>query len=738
MSVLSKYQINTGRRLYGLFSALNSASFALVTGNVLVVYALYLNAGNVAIGLINAFGSLSFFAIPLGKLFAQKRPIIRIYADSWVLRNCSLLFMVPIPFLANMGLPEWGLFCILISTFGFNFFRGIGLVANNPVLSDLTPGKDRGSFLVFLSVVNNAAALITILLLAIALHFADSLIVLSVAVIVGIVLGFIASFLLYKMPSSTQGPTASSGSFSKNFIGAIHDRNFRLFIAAFSVIGLGVGMARPFIAVYCREVYMQPDSVITFITFFMTLGALSMGLVSRVFIDKIGAKPMYLLFTALSLLSLVPALISPNFTASAVIFLFLSVFAFSANLGFSGQENAGQTYFFGLIPQEAVMDMGIVYFLVMGATGASGSLLGGVLLDAFKDTGLSAAWVYRIFFGLQIIVIGIALWIEINLKSLGSYSLKEALPLFFSPRDIRGLGILYKLDRSTLENEQTTLLSELRLSNTAAAASQFAEHLHSPSYAVRMQALAAMESLPSLNKTLEEILIRETETGVFTTASKAARILGLFKVKRSVSVLKKQINSPDYLLSGECMTALARIGATKAQLDIGHALAATENAHILLKGIRAMELYADPSSVFILLDVLRMQTQRPEVQHEIMLALAAIMGIGKAFYPAYSQYIENADEAETILTDLFDEISARKKLSQNTFPPLIGEFLKDPSKADDFCASMHVYTKQHGGLLCASLVGCISEADFTSCEAFRFFLCFWALMLFGNKKLMEK
>lgn len=738
MAVLSKYQITQGRRLYGIFSALNSASFALVTGNVLVVYAMYLNAGNAAIGLINAFASLSFFAIPLGKIFAQKRPIMRVYADSWMLRNASLLPLLTIPLFVKAGLPQWGLFCILIGTFGFNFFRGVGLVANNPVISDLTPGKDRGSFLVFLSVVNNTAALITILLLATALHFGDSLVVLSAAMFVGIILGFIASFLLYKMPSSAQNTGSSNGSFSKNFIAAVHDRNFKIYIAAFSVVTLGVGMARPFIVVYCREVYMQPDSVITFISFFMTFGALCMGLMSRVFIDKIGAKPIYLLFTALSLLSLIPTLISPNIATAIAAFIFLSLLAFVCNLGFSGQENAAQTYFFGMFPQEAVIDMGVVYFLVMGAAGAAGSLLGGVLLDAFKDTGLSYPDVYRVFFVLQIIIIGIGFCLQIKLKTLGSYSLKEALPLFFSPRDIRGLGLLYKLDRSKQENEQTALLNELRFSNTAAAASQFAELLGSPSYAVRMRALAGMESLPALNKALEDALLREAENGIFTTAAKSARTLGLFNVKRSVPVLKKQIGSDDYLLCGECMTALARMGETKFQLEIGQKLASTDNAHILLKGIRAMELYADSASVFILLNVLRAHAQKSDVRHEVMLALSTIMGISQAFYPSYCQYAENPDEAEVILTDLFDEISAHKKLAQNVFPPLIGEFLKDPAKADEFCQNIRVYAKQNGGVVCATLISCIPDAELISCDCFRFFLCFWVLMLLGNPKLLEK
>ena len=261
MSPLSKYQISAGRRLYGIFSALNSASFTLVTGNIIVVYAMYLKAGSVTIGLITAFNFLSFFALPLGKMFVRHRPIMRVYASSWVARNASLLVMLPIPFFVKAGMAQWALPCVLLACFGFNFFRGIGMVANNPVISDLAPGKDRGSFLVFLSVTNNTAALITTLLLAFALRFGNSLVVLNAAVITGIVLGFVSSFLLYKMPSSDRVAHGTSSSFYEHFIKAVHDRNFRIFIAAFWVVGLAVGMSRPFIIVYCREVYEQPDSI---------------------------------------------------------------------------------------------------------------------------------------------------------------------------------------------------------------------------------------------------------------------------------------------------------------------------------------------------------------------------------------------------------------------------------------------------------------------------------------------
>ncbi len=739
MSPLSKYQISAGRRLYGIFSALNSASFTLVTGNIIVVYAMYLKAGSVTIGLITAFNFLSFFALPLGKMFVRHRPIMRVYASSWVARNASLLVMLPIPFFVKAGMAQWALPCVLLACFGFNFFRGIGMVANNPVISDLAPGKDRGSFLVFLSVTNNTAALITTLLLAFALRFGNSLVVLNAAVITGIVLGFVSSFLLYKMPSSDRVAHGTSSSFYEHFIKAVHDRNFRIFIAAFWVVGLAVGMSRPFIIVYCREVYEQPDSIITFITFFTTLGALCMGLMSRVFIDKIGAKPMYLIFTALSFLSLIPAAVSPVFASALPVFLFLSMISFVSNLGFSGEENAGQTYFFGLVPPEAVMNMSIVYFLVSGASGAAGSLLGGIILEAFKDSALSAVSAYRLFFVIQIAVIAIALYLQLRLKPLGSYSLKEALPLFFSLRDIRGLSLLYKLDRSRNANEQTALLNELCSSNTAAAASNLAEHLNSPRFTVKSHALKGIESLPALNAPLEDALINETIQGSFTTAAKAAHILGMFKVKRAAFCLEKSLDSPDYLLSGEAMVALALMGETKAQTLIARKLADTGNAYVLLSGIHAMEIYANAASVPVLLDILRAHPERSDVQHEVMLALASVMGIGNSFYPAYCQYIESPDSASVILHDLFDETAARKKLKNGVFPPLIGVFLADPHTADEFCRNVHVYAKQQGaGVLSGLLIASIHDTDLIRSQRFRFFLCFWVIALFAEPKLLAR
>ncbi len=738
MGTLSKYQIARGRKLYGIFTAFNSISFTLVTGNVLSIYALYLDASALVIGLINAFNFLSFFAIPLGRFLTKKHSIIKVYARAWLARILCVTLMLAIPFLVASGVPEMGIFCILVSNFGFNFFRGIGTIANNPVISDLAPGRDRGSFLVFLSLTWNTSALLATLALAFFLQFGDSLFILNASVAIGIVSGIISSLILFRMPSSDTERKTEATNFTKSFLTAMHDRSFRLFMMAFMIIGFGVGMARPFIIVYAREVYAQPDSFVTFITFFSSLGALCMGLVTRLFIDKIGAKPMYLLFSALTIASLIPAVFSPSINNNIIGFIFLCLIAFVSNLGFSGEENAGQTYFFGLIPKEAVLDLSIVYFLVSGMAGASGSLVAGVILDAFSQSGLSMTSSYRVFFAIQIIIIGISFIIQMKLKALDSYSLKEALPMFFSMRDIRGLSLLYKLDRSKTVREKTELLTELRLSNTSAATTNLLEHLSSPSFAVRSEAIAGMESLPKLNAQTTDILIQELERGKFTTAYRASRILGNFKIQRAVPELLKCIHSDDYILAGEAMIALAKIADEGAQTKISEVLETTKNTYVTLWGVRAMEMYANATSVPVLQNVLRLNIDNKSIENEVILAFSSIMGVDKVFFPAFSQYAENPETAEDILQTLFDEIASKKKLSTNNMPPLILDFLHDEKSKDAFTQNIANYAKKQAGMTVKMLISSIIDTNIPELYSFRFFACFWALMVFSDPKLLNR
>ncbi|MDR1748611.1 MAG: MFS transporter [Spirochaetaceae bacterium] len=734
----TQYQIIRGRRIFNWHSGLNSFSFALVTGNIITLYAMFLGADSAAIGLISSFSFFSYFAIPLGRLLASRKPLLRIYADSWMLRNTSLLLMALIPIAMLFGVSQVGLPLIIISTFLFNFFRGIGLVASNPVIRDLAPGNDRGAYIIRLSIINNFAALFAVLCMAVLLRYLPGAAAFNSAVFAGIIIGFAASLLLYKMPRPRADVAPSDqANLMANFSKAFKDRNFRFFLLVFSIIGCGVGMARPFVIVYCKEVYGQSDSVLTIVTLFSSLGALAMGAVMRLFIDRIGAKPMYIVFSAISLLSLIPAVISPSLMLLPGVMIFICFFGFLTNLGFSGQESAAQTYFFSLIPQQAVMDLSILYFFIMGGTGAAGALFGGVILDILARIGFSPVVVFRIYFIMQILIIACALWFQLKLKSMGSYSLRNTIGMFFSPRDLRALNLLSRLDRYAEDpRKETELLAELRESNTAVAEGKLITHLSSPRFAVRAEALSSMESLPSLSPAAITTVVAELEQGKYTTAYLAARLLGIFRIRDAAAALRTAVNSDDYMLAGESMVALARLNDSRGQMVIAECLAATENPHLLLWGIRAMEIYSNTTSLPILLDILRLDFDVEDVLHEVILALSTLMGFEKIFYRPYSRYIADNSILPELLEDLFEQVREHRKIRDTGFFRLVLDFAFSADGADALMGWFVPFSGKQKGVISAMLAGSVLDTELTRLESFRFCICFWMLAAVDNRKLL--
>jgi hypothetical protein len=88
---LSSWRRKRGRRVFDSFSAINSFSFALVTGNTITLYALALDASSTVVGLLGAFMYISFFSIPVGKLLLRRMGFVRTFANNWMLRNWSLV-----------------------------------------------------------------------------------------------------------------------------------------------------------------------------------------------------------------------------------------------------------------------------------------------------------------------------------------------------------------------------------------------------------------------------------------------------------------------------------------------------------------------------------------------------------------------------------------------------------------------------------------------------------------------
>ena len=765
---LSNFRIKQGRSVFNAYNGINSFSFALVTGNTITLYALALKANSTVIGLLTAFMYMCYFTIPLGKLMARRFTIVKTFAYTWFLRNASLLPILFIPLFYFRGENEAAIFMLLLAVALFNFFRGAGIVANNPVISLLAPGKDRNSYIVKISLTNNAAALAAIIFLTVFLWFSprfgiDIVSTYNITAIIGIITGFAASALLLKLPdpdferrmeavkeARVEGRSRKEirklkrgnqnlqkGSFFSASKEAFGDKNFKLYIFSFFIIQFGISLARPFIIVYGKAVYSIPDNLVIIFSLASTMGSLLVGLLMRLLIDRMGAKPMYVIFTALSAAALIPAIIAPAREIYLIAFIFLIVFSMITNMGFSAQMDASQAYFFGIVPSKSLMDLSMLNFFVMGLTGALGSILGGRILDMLQTSGFSNLSMYRIFFLCVIACILFGMIFQIRLLNLGGRLVKDALAVIFSPRDMKALNLLYKLDSSESLQTEEKILHELTATASQESADKLNQYMRSPRFSIRYSAMDALNSLEKLSAKNRETLLEELNKGEFTTAALAAKTLAHFNVHQAVEPLRKALESKDYLLSGEAMIALAHLKDEASQFKISQILSETKNPKILLSGIKAMETYRSVNSIPFIIDLLRREGLPSLVEDEAYLSLASMMKVEGGFYFAYDRFKNEARDTGPIFTDMLDEAFAKRKKSDLEFKKIILTFISEASNDTEFIKWFLDLAEKFLGVNSALLLSVIMDVDMVTNKSFRFFLCYWAVSIFMEPKLAE-
>ena len=200
-------------------------------------------------------------------------------------------------------------------------------------------------------------------------------------------------------------------------------------------------MLRPFILVYAKDVYALSDNKVLFLTVSGSLGAITMGLLSRNLLDRLGAKPMLLFWTFMMFTVNLSIVFTPVLKSSFFWFFLVLIFYF-AFMGLNGFVNTTQTYFFSMLTAEEQLNSGILFFLATGLSGVAGSSIGGISLDLFQGVlNISIHGSYQLLFGFISVILFFALIAVWRMERLGALSLGESLSHIFSLRQrSRGQG----------------------------------------------------------------------------------------------------------------------------------------------------------------------------------------------------------------------------------------------------------------------------------------------------------
>lgn len=648
---LSPARLKAARNSYYIFNALNSFSFVFLSGSFITLFAMKLGASNAVVGLLNSFGYATYFFLPLGKRLVRRHSIVGVFSWGWLLRFFAMVPILASPYLAAHGQTALALGLILAGVALFNFFRGFALIGNNPVLAFLAEGRDRGAFVVNIVIVNNIAGIATNLLAAFALGKSANLALYLVFIAAGIVVGIAGSLFLFKTPEPESYRPSSETDLLKIAGQAFREPSLRSFFGVFILVSFVAAMARSFLPVYAKELYDQGDNLVMAYSLLTSLGAVVMGLLTRLLVDRIGAKPLYVIFTAVAAASLLPAVASPAIASPVAVVLFLGAFNFFSSFGLAGEENAGQTYYFALVPKEQNLDLSVIYFFAYGTGGALGSLLGGVVLEALRGLGLNTANSYRLFFGFLFLILVFVIIRMTKLRRLGSTSVRESLGIIFSIRDLRAFDLLDRLDRSGDPREEMRLIQEIGRSGSPRSQRDLLAYLSSPRFELRMEALLALENLPSLERPILAELEAELRKHPFTTAYIAARILGKSGDAAFIPTLRGALSTDDYLLQGAAVVALARLDDRAARPQIEELLARSENPRVRVQAAYALELLGDRDSLPVLISSLRREDPPANVSDELVLAIASLLGLLGRFYPMYRAFLEDKEAGRAFLED---------------------------------------------------------------------------------------
>ncbi len=651
-SVLTRNERLEGRRRFLWFGVFNAASFNLLTGNLITLYLLRLDASRTVVGVIASFSFAAFFVSLLGRRLVPLFGLIRLFSLAWLFRYLLMLPAAAAPLiLLNFGAAP-AIFAVGVGSLGFHFFRGLGLVANSPVIGSLSDGPDRGAFLSRFQIRIAISSTLTGLLIVLFVDPEASLARYALLLGTGILLGMVAAALLAALPEPPGlGVGHKSGSLMGAFRRALGEKQLHRFFLAFTVFAVANGVYRSFLVVTAKQVYGFSDRTAYLLTVIGFLGTLTMGLMSRLLTDRIGAKPMTLVFVGVIGLGTIPLIMLPPLVGLPGILLMGALF-FTVMLGVTGGETTAQAYFLALTSPKERLELGLFFFIALGSGGTLGSALGGAVLDGLTlGLGLGIDLAFRIFFAGSLLLLLLAFLLFSRLERMGAYSFRGALGVLFSLRDLRAINLVNRLDETESIGAGRRALQRLGATESTIATREILKSLDSPSFVIRNEAIYALANVP-WDDGVEEALIEELSRNEFTTANAAARMLGKRGTPRAIAPLRRALRSGDYLLRAKAAVALARLRDRESLPTIGEIVQSSENPLVVIHAAAALRLYEERRGLRWLFLALARKELDSYVADELVIDAAALLGLGTWFYHLYGRFTRSPREAREEVLEL--------------------------------------------------------------------------------------
>ncbi|MBD3287939.1 MFS transporter [candidate division KSB1 bacterium] len=628
-STLSVSASETGRRRYVRFTRLNALSFGCLADSMLILYAIKNGADDYLVGVLTSFFYLTMPFMFLGKKLVGTYGASRSYAISWALRNTSAAIMIGVPFLTNRFGSKYGLGLLMLGAFGFFAFRSAGLTANTPILGEITSKSNRGSYISRVWIHFNLFYFMAVSTLIVILHRSDTVETYQKIIAFGAVTGWISAFLINRVPESKntrisgKEPTGKALSYIWN-----EDRRIRKLLFAWIAAVVMVMLVTPFTMVALKNGYRVSDYNALFYALLQIVGAVVASLVNSLVLDRVGPRPMLILYTFGLIVCAAMWMLAPQsflIYFPAIIFLLIGICR-------AGSMTTLNHYFLSIVPQDKRVASNMLIYIISGVfAGLSGTFIGGGMLKLLATMNINGLDTYRIYFS-SILIILIPMWFVVRrLRPVADWKIKDVLGVFVSFREIRALFTLQRLDKELNVAQEYHGVEKLREIPSELSERRLIAFLDSPRFTVRGRALGALGQINFSQEAARKIM-NEVQQGEYTTAYIAAEILGEHGIMEAIPVLRDALESEDIYLLGKSMLSLAMLKDKSSYKRIENIFNRSENPRLVIHGARAI---AEMKNVKRLNLMLRKTVNRHmpvKVREELLYCICELCDCGEEFY----------------------------------------------------------------------------------------------------------
>jgi len=617
-----------GKHFYYLFAFFNSFSWASLAEGVVILLLLRLGASESWIGIVASLQYVTLPAMILGYFTVSRFGVTGTAVLFWVIRSCSAVFIIIAPWAQRFGgdIPLWFMF---FGSLGFMLGRAGGLMAFTGIVTELTTERDRGELISNSSKIHQFGSILMTIGMALFLGAAAPLYRYQILLSAGMVCGLAAAGALWKVPESGLFRKKPSFMLWEELKWSLATRGRRWFMAMMLGIPITQGVTYAFGILIAKQGYGLSDQNVVLFVLAATVGGIVASYTYGLFLDQLGSRPLLVLTSFLDIGGVVLVIFLPKTFMTILVGALFFINGY-VHIAFNA---AMQHYFISITTHAHQLAHGIVTRALGGVVGGLALGLGGWALERVKltsgvntDSLLHFRWFYA---GLLLLLI-VRTIVFIKLPHLKSQGIRDALSVLFSPWDWRAIHAVKRAIAVQSENEESKALSVLMHAGSRIYQTDLERYLNSPSFFIRQRAMNALHRAKP-TQTLISILERDLQINQFTTAHQAAYWLGRWKVIEAVPLLRKTIDSEDFLASGAAVHALVRFDERSTFPMIEKKFLESENPYVLIESAIAISLWGNPQHYKMLLQKYLLDIP-PQTKDELSLSVARLLGVFDKFY----------------------------------------------------------------------------------------------------------